>query len=258
MRALRLGQMSAKSISCYASSVAPVFVRFHTPYNYSSPAVPRTLWEGLWNGFLFDLRFILADSTNLHEKIFHYSQLTAACLVPVSFVLAPSALCVGSQLGDLECRCRLITFCACCTLSTVALVWATSSVITADLWGSGYGVTSRCSARAWRSLLSSYRSLVCLVFSTLMPPPMVWLPLLRPSGDRRSKIRMNNCYHFFLVCLGKTGNSFSTFALQRDSSSGQMLSNTQRVRGSASSTSHIWLKRRKWGVVRWDFIASSL
>ncbi|CBK21753.2 Succinate dehydrogenase cytochrome b small subunit (SDHD) [Blastocystis hominis] len=84
MRALRLGQMSAKSISCYASSVAPVFVRFHTPYNYSSPAKPRTLWEGLWN----------ADSTNLHEKIFHYSQLTAACLVPVSFVLAPSALCV--------------------------------------------------------------------------------------------------------------------------------------------------------------------
>ncbi|CBK21752.2 uncharacterized protein [Blastocystis hominis] len=37
-----------------------------------------------------------------------------------------------------------------------------------------------------------------------------------------------------------------------------MLSKTQRVRGSARRTSHIWLKRRKCGVVRCDFIASSL
>lgn len=48
---------------------------------------------------LLAFRSFLADSTNLHEKIFHYSQLTAACLVPVSFVLAPSALCVSSLRG---------------------------------------------------------------------------------------------------------------------------------------------------------------
>ena len=38
----------------------------------------------------------LADSTNLHDKIFHYSQLTAAVLFPISFILAPSAICVSS------------------------------------------------------------------------------------------------------------------------------------------------------------------
>ena len=83
-KALRIGQMSVKSLGCYAAAQAPVIVRHHTPYNYSSPDKPKNLWEGLWN----------ADSTNLHEKIFHYSQLTAACLVPISFVLAPSAICV--------------------------------------------------------------------------------------------------------------------------------------------------------------------
>ena len=84
MRALRVGQMSVKSVSCYAAAQIPVFARYHTPYNYSSPAKPANLWVGLWN----------CDSTNLHEKIFHYSQLTAAVLFPISFILAPSAVCV--------------------------------------------------------------------------------------------------------------------------------------------------------------------
>lgn len=91
-----------------------------------------------------------------------------------------------------------------------------------------------------------------------MLPQMVWLPLLRPCGDRRLRIRRNKCYHFYHVWLCKTGYSFSTFAFHRVSSSGQMLSKMQRVRGSANNTSHIWLKRRKWGVTRCDFIASSL
>lgn len=71
---------------------------------------------------LLEFRSFLADSTNLHEKIFHYSQLTAACLVPVSFVLAPSALCVLSFERFLRPRFLLITFCAFCILSTDALV----------------------------------------------------------------------------------------------------------------------------------------
>lgn len=68
------------------------------------------------------LRSFLADSTNLHEKIFHYSQLTAACLVPVSFVLAPSALCVSIVERLFSFRFPLITSCAFCTLFTDALV----------------------------------------------------------------------------------------------------------------------------------------
>ena len=49
MRALRVGQMSIKSASCYAVSQLPVFARHHTPYNYASPAKPASLWAGLWN-----------------------------------------------------------------------------------------------------------------------------------------------------------------------------------------------------------------
>ncbi len=49
MRALRVGQMSVKSVSCYAATQLPVFARYHTPYNYSSPAKPANLWVGLWN-----------------------------------------------------------------------------------------------------------------------------------------------------------------------------------------------------------------
>ncbi len=49
MRALRVGKMSVKSVSCYASAQMPVFARYHTPYNYHSPAKPKNLWEGLWN-----------------------------------------------------------------------------------------------------------------------------------------------------------------------------------------------------------------
>ena len=43
MRALRVGQMSVKSVSCYASAQMPVFARYH------SPSKPKNLWEGLWN-----------------------------------------------------------------------------------------------------------------------------------------------------------------------------------------------------------------
>lgn len=42
---------------------------------------------------------VLADSTNLHDKIFHYSQLTAAVLFPISFILAPSAICVHASVS---------------------------------------------------------------------------------------------------------------------------------------------------------------
>ena len=49
MRALRVGQMSVKSVSCYAATQLPVFARYHTPYIYSSPAKPANLWVGLWN-----------------------------------------------------------------------------------------------------------------------------------------------------------------------------------------------------------------
>ena len=58
MRALRIGQMSIKSVSCCAAAKAPVFVRHHTPYNYSSPAKPKNLWEGLWNGLVYPFTFI--------------------------------------------------------------------------------------------------------------------------------------------------------------------------------------------------------
>ena len=51
MRALRVGQMSVKSVSCYAATQLPVFARYHTPYNYASPAKPANLWVGLWNCF---------------------------------------------------------------------------------------------------------------------------------------------------------------------------------------------------------------
>jgi len=52
-----------------------------------------------WSVELFHSLFkslFLGDSTNLHEKIFHYSQLTAAVLFPISFILAPSAVCVST------------------------------------------------------------------------------------------------------------------------------------------------------------------
>ncbi len=49
MRALRVGKMSVKSVSCYASAQMPVFARYHPPYTYHSPAKPKNLWEGLWN-----------------------------------------------------------------------------------------------------------------------------------------------------------------------------------------------------------------
>ena len=49
MRALRVGQMSIKSASCYAAAQLPVFARHHTPYNYASPAKPASLWTGLGN-----------------------------------------------------------------------------------------------------------------------------------------------------------------------------------------------------------------
>ena len=42
---------------------------------------------------------VIADSTNLHDKIFHYSQLTAAVLFPISFILAPSAICVHASFS---------------------------------------------------------------------------------------------------------------------------------------------------------------
>ena len=51
MRALRVGQMSVKSVSCYAATQLPVFARYHTPYNYASPSKPANLWVGLWNCF---------------------------------------------------------------------------------------------------------------------------------------------------------------------------------------------------------------
>ena len=95
---------------------------------------PRTSGRVFGMVLLLAFRSFLADSTNLHEKIFHYSQLTAACLVPVSFVLAPSALCVSSFERFLRPRFLLITFCAFCILSTDALVWAISSVTIADLY----------------------------------------------------------------------------------------------------------------------------
>ena len=94
MRALRLGQLSVKSIGCYAGATLPLVARYHTPYNYHSPAKPKSLWDGLVYGLFIFLRLFLADSTNLHDKIFHNSQLALGCLVPISFVLAPSALCV--------------------------------------------------------------------------------------------------------------------------------------------------------------------
>ncbi|KAK8798670.1 hypothetical protein WA158_007755 [Blastocystis sp. Blastoise] len=84
LTALRLTQKTAiRSIRATAPA-AQVFSRsLHTPYNYSSPAKPASLWEGLWN----------CDGTNLHEKIFHYSQLTLAVVTPLAFVL-PNAWCL--------------------------------------------------------------------------------------------------------------------------------------------------------------------
>ena len=62
------------------------------------------------------------DSTNLHEKIFHYSQLTAAVLFPISFVLAPSALCVGECEAALTARSPSTILCVFCILCMDALV----------------------------------------------------------------------------------------------------------------------------------------
>ena len=50
MRALRLGQLSVKSVSCYAASTLPVVARYHTPYNYHSADKPKNLWDGLVYG----------------------------------------------------------------------------------------------------------------------------------------------------------------------------------------------------------------
>ena len=82
MRALRIGQMSIKSVSCYAAAQAPVFVRHHTPYNYSSPAKPKNLWEGLWNGF--------ASRVPLISSRFHQSPREDLPLQPVDRCLLGS------------------------------------------------------------------------------------------------------------------------------------------------------------------------
>lgn len=58
MRALRLGQMSVKSMGCYAASTLPAVARYHTPYNYHSPDKPKSIWNGLVYGFEYFVSLI--------------------------------------------------------------------------------------------------------------------------------------------------------------------------------------------------------
>ena len=81
LTALRMTQKTAlRSMRASVPATQLLVRNAHTPYNYRSPAKPATLWEGLWN----------CDSTNLHETIFHYSQLTLAVLTPLAFIISPS------------------------------------------------------------------------------------------------------------------------------------------------------------------------
>lgn len=54
MRALRLGQLSVKSASCYAATTLPSVARYHTPYNYHSLDKPKSLWDGLVYGLIYN------------------------------------------------------------------------------------------------------------------------------------------------------------------------------------------------------------
>ena len=163
--------------------------------------------------FIFQLLFV-ADSTNLHEKIFHYSQLTAACLVPVSFVLAPSAICVRWFCRFLMPRSLSITFCVCCILCTDASVWAMCTVITAALSLFCVSVTCRSLGRASRLQHCSSLFLECSAFCSSMLPLMVWLPLSRLCGDPRLRTRVSKCwskYNIHFACLRKHTFNYTFF-----------------------------------------------